>query len=103
MEFNALRNAIEDFDAEEQHHLPRQWSNFTPEQVANHDEAAARDVLRRQHHINDVEPRDFVEVCLDLRQQGVGGYDSWGALPEPFHTLPADREYRWGFTLVPLK
>ncbi len=102
IEFNALRNAIEDFDAEEATDLPRQWSNFTPEQVANHDEAAAKNVLRRQHHINDITPRDFVEVCVDLRQQGVAGYDSWGARPEPAYTLPANREYRWGFTLIPL-
>ena len=101
--FNALRNSIEDFDDEEATGLPRQWSNFTPEQVANHDEAAAKSVLRRQHHINDITPRDFVEVCVDLKQQGVAGYDSWGSRPEPAYTLPANREYNWGFTLIPLK
>ena len=101
--FNALRNSIEDFDDEEATGLPRQWSNFTPEQVANHDEAAAKNVLRRQHHINDITPRDFVEVCVDLKQQGVAGYDSWGSRPEPAYTLPANREYNWGFTLIPLK
>lgn len=101
--FNALRNSIEDFDDEEATGLSRQWSNFTPEQVANHDEAAAKNVLRRQHHINDITPRDFVEVCVDLKQQGVAGYDSWGSRPEPAYTLPANREYYWGFTLIPLK
>ena len=35
------------------------------------------------------------------KQQGVGGYDSWGARPEPYSTIPANREYRWGFTLIP--
>lgn len=101
IEFNALRNSIEDFDDEEQTALPRQWSNFTPEQVANHDEAAAKNVLRRQHHINDVIPQDFVEVCIDLKQQGVGGYDSWGARPDPQYTLPANKDYKWGFTILP--
>lgn len=101
--FNALRNSIEDFDDEEATNLPRQWTNFTPEQVANHDEAAAKNVLRRQHHINDITPRNFVEVCVDLKQQGVAGYDSWGSRPEPAYTLPANREYNWGFTLIPLK
>ena len=101
--FNALRNSIEDFDDEEATGLSRQWSNFTPEQVANHDEAAAKNVLRRQHHINDITPRNFVEVCVDLKQQGVAGYDSWGSRPEPAYTLPANREYNWGFTLIPLK
>ena len=101
IEFNALRNSIEDFDDEEQVNLPRQWSNFTLEQIANHDEAAAKDVLRRQHHINDVTPRNYVEVCIDLKQQGVGGYDSWGARPEPQYTLPANKDYQWGFTIIP--
>ena len=101
--FNALRNSIEDFDDEEATGLSRQWSNFTPEQVANHDEAAAKNVLRRQHHINNITPRDFVEVCGDLFQLGGAGYDSWGSRPEPAYTLPANREYNWGFTLIPLK
>ena len=101
--FNALRNSIEDFDSEEALPHPYQWNNFSPEEVANHDENAARNVLRRMHHVNDITPRDFVEVCVDMKQQGVGGYDSWGARPEPFHQIPANREYNWGFTLVPVR
>lgn len=102
IEFNALRNSIEDFDSEEHPDLARQWSNFTPEQIANHDEAAAKNVLRRQHHVNHITPRNFVEVCVDLKQQGLAGYDSWGDRPHPKHTLPANREYNWGFTLIPV-
>lgn len=101
IEFNALHNSVEDFDAEEQTGLPRQWPNFTPEQVANHDEAEARNELRRQHHISDVKPRDYVEVCIDYRMSGIGGFDSWGAQPEDMYMLPANNEYRWGFTLIP--
>lgn len=102
IEFNALRNAIEDFDDEEKTHLPRQWNNFTPEMIAERDEAKAKNRLRRQHHISDITPRDFVEVCIDLKQQGVAGYDSWGDRPLPEHSLPANRNYRWGFTFVPV-
>ena len=101
--FNALRNSIEDLDSEEAQQYPYQWSNYSPEEVANHDEEAAKNVLRRMHHLNDITPRDYVEVCVDMMQQGVAGYDSWGARPEPGYTLPANREYRWGFTLVPFK
>lgn len=102
IEFNTLRNSIEDFDDEEQVNLPRQWSNFTPEQIADHNEEAAKNVLRRQHHINDITPRDFVEVCVDLKQEGLAGYDSWGDRPRPDYSLPANREYNWGFTLIPV-
>ena len=101
--FNALRNSIEDFDSEEALPHPYQWNNFSPAEVANHDEKAARNVLRRMHHVNDITPRDFVEVCVDMKQQGVGGYDSWGSRPEPWFQIPANRNYDWGFTLVPVR
>ena len=99
--FNALHNSVEDFDSEEVVGRPYQWNNFTPEQIANHDESKAKDRLRRQTHINDITPRDFVELCLDMRQQGVAGYDSWGDRPLPEHTIPANRSHSWGFTLIP--
>lgn len=99
--FNALRNSVEDFDSEEALPHPYQWSNFSPEEVANHDEEKARNVLRRMHHINDISPRDYVEVCVDMKQQGLAGYNSWGAAPYGKYALPANREYRWGFTLIP--
>ena len=101
--FNALRNSIEDFDSEETVNRPRQWTNFTPEEVADHNEEKAKNVIRRMTHINDITPRNFVEVCIDMKQQGVAGYDSWGDRPLPEHTLPANKEYRWGFTLTPVK
>jgi len=41
-------------------------------------------------------------VCIDLKQQGVAGYDSWGDRPLPEHSLPANRDYQWGFTLIPV-
>ena len=100
--FNALCNSVEDFDSEEASARPYQWHNFTPKEIANHDENAARNVLRRMHHVNDITPRDFVEVCVDMKQQGVGGYNSWGARPESIHQILANREYSWGFTLVPI-
>ncbi|MDR2792017.1 MAG: beta-galactosidase, partial [Tannerellaceae bacterium] len=99
--FNALRNAIEDFDSEEAVHRPYQWNNFSPQEIAEHDEAAARNVLRRQTHIDDVSPRPFVEVCLDHHHQGLGGNDSWGALPEPPYRISAMEAYNFSFTLIP--
>lgn len=101
--FNALRNPVEDFDSEEAVEHDYQWYNFTPEQIASRDTAAVRNVLRRMHHVNDIVPQDYVEVCIDMRQQGVAGYDSWGDRPEPQYRLPADRDYTWGFTLVPVR
>ncbi len=45
--------------------------------------------------------RPFVTVNLDLQQMGVGGDNSWGALPHPQFLLPA-REYGYSYTLVPV-
>ena len=99
--FNSLRNSVEDFDSEENTNRPYQWHNFTPNEV--HDEDAAKNKMPRHTHINDISPRDFVEVCIDLKQQGVAGYNSWGDRPLPENTLPANRNYEWGFTFVPVK
>ena len=55
------------------------------------------------HHVNDISPRNFVEVCVDMKQQGVAGYDSWGSRPEKAYSIPANQNYTWGFTLVPVK
>ena len=100
--FNALRNSVEDFDSEESSH-DYQWNNFTPEEIANHNPERAKNRLRKMQHINDIRPRNFVEVCIDMKQQGVAGYDSWGSRPEPGYNIPANRDYDWSFTLVPLK
>lgn len=99
--FNALRNSVEDFDGEEAIHRDYQWNNRDAEEL-KHDVATAKNIKPRQTHINDITPRDFVEVCVDMKQMGVGGYDSWGAIPDPQYLLPANKEYQWGFTIVPM-
>lgn len=99
--FNALHNSIEDFDAEEATQRDYQWNNFTPEDAANHDLEKAHNRLRRMTHINDIHPRNFVELCIDMKQQGVAGYNSWGARPEAAYTISANQDYTWGFTIIP--
>lgn len=98
--FNALRNAIEDFDGEEATHRDYQWLNRNEEEL-RHNVETARNIRPRQTHINDIVSRNFVEVCIDMMQMGVGGYDSWGSIPDPQYLIPADKEYRWGVTFVP--
>ncbi len=100
--FNALRNSVEDFDSEESTH-DYQWRNRSPEEIAGKNRDEARNIFRKQTHVNDIQPRDFIEVCVDMKQQGVAGYDSWGAKVQPGFTIPADQTYEWGFTLAPIK
>ena len=74
-EFNALRSSVEDFDTE----------GFN----------------RPQSHICDIVTRDFVEVCIDQLHRGVGGYDSWGSEPEPYHMIDPCKDYNFNITIIP--
>jgi beta-galactosidase len=78
IEFNALHNPVEDFDA-------------------------GPDKDRNLRHSNDIRAGKMVELHVDYRQMGVGGDDSWGARPhEPYLIRPSKKGYRYGFTLMPL-
>lgn len=98
-EFNALRNSVEDFDSEEAVQHDYQWDNLHPEEV--HDLAEAKDNRRRQHHIDDVVPRDYVEFCIDGVHTGIGGYDSWGQRTDVSRTHFSNQDFSFNFTIVP--
>ena len=53
--------------------------------------------------INDVKPRDFVRWNIDFGQRGVAGVNSWGARPLDEYQLQPNRDYKYGFMLVPVK
>ena len=73
--FSALPYTLEDLDAGEQK-AGRHWA--------------------------DLVPRDEVTLSVDYRQQGVGGDDSWGAVPHHEYTLwPAEMGFR--FLLRPVR
>jgi beta-galactosidase len=77
IEFNALNNPVEDFDA-------------GPDKDAN---------LR---HINDIVPQDLVELNIDYKMMGVGGDNSWGATPHTQYTLfPSAKIFEYGFIIIP--
>jgi beta-galactosidase len=58
------------------------------------------DDLAKAMHIHELPRRDFVTLNLDYRQMGVGGDDSWGALPHEEYRLPA-KAYSYRFRLKP--
>lgn len=57
---------------------------------------------RGTKHTIDLKERDLIEVCVDLKQMGVGGDNSWGARPHPQYTL-SPQNYVFSFRLSPLK
>lgn len=98
--FNAHRNSVDDFDAQESKHR-YQFENKRPDE--DHSDEANRNKLRKHTHINDITPRDFVEVNIDHKQQGIGGDDSWGARVYSKYQITAENDYSWGFSVVPIK
>ena len=57
---------------------------------------------KAQRHWAELLPRDEVTLHVDHRQQGVGGDDSWGAVPHHEYTLwPGDMAFR--YLLRPLR
>lgn len=100
-EFNSLRNSIEDFDCQDSK-ADYQWPNMSPRQIAEKDPEKAKNVLRKQTHEYDIEPKEFVEICIDYKQYGVAGYNSWGARPLKKYSITAKDDYSCSFTIIPI-
>jgi beta-galactosidase len=58
------------------------------------------EALEQAKHPYQIVRSSDITVNLDYRQMGVGGDNSWGALPHPPYRLSAG-EYRYGFQLSP--
>jgi len=60
-------------------------------------------ISKKYRHINDITPnRDEIILSVDLAQRGVGGDNSWGALPHKQYRLEA-KEYSYGYVIKPVK
>ena len=59
-------------------------------------------LTKKYRHTNDINPRNEVVVCVDMAQRGVGGDNSWGALPHEQYQLK-NKEYSYGFVIKPKK
>ena len=56
---------------------------------------------KAQRHPTDVIKRDLVALNIDYMQMGVGGDDSWRALPHDEYLLYPTKEYNYSFRLRP--
>jgi beta-galactosidase len=71
--------------------LPRLDFTALPYTVSDLDEGESK----RQRHTVDLVRRDYVTLHIDDRQQGLGGDNSWGAVPHRRYTLmPGSMSYR---------
>lgn len=57
--------------------------------------------LNAGKHTFELPKRDYTTLNLDLKQQGVGGDNSWGAWPHREFLIPC-REYEYSFRLKPV-
>ncbi len=83
-------------------------SNYTLESVdggASIYNDAPRTEQTDHKHRTDPQPEKLVDIFIDYRMMGVGGDDSWGALPnEPYLLRPEKLEtITYGFTLIPYR
>jgi beta-galactosidase len=55
-------------------------------------------ITKKQQHISDITPRNEVIVSIDCVQRGLGGDNSWGALPHSQYRL-INKEYTYSFII----
>jgi beta-galactosidase len=53
---------------------------------------------KKQQHPTDIKPRNNVFLNIDLRQRGVGGDNSWGALPHNQYRL-LDKKFSYSYRI----
>jgi len=53
---------------------------------------------KKQQHPTDIKPRNEVILNIDLKQRGLGGDNSWGALPHTQYRL-LDKKYSYSYIL----
>jgi beta-galactosidase len=59
-------------------------------------------LTKKQQHPIDIKPRREVYLNVDLKQRGVGGDNSWGALPhDPYRLL--DKKYSYSYVIKLIK
>ncbi|MDK2884318.1 glycoside hydrolase family 2 TIM barrel-domain containing protein [Pseudothermotoga sp.] len=58
--------------------------------------------LEKANHVNELTYKNLVVVNIDHKQMGLGGDNSWGALPHPEYIL-FPGEYKYSFTIKVLR
>ncbi len=65
-------------------------------------EALDPGLTKKNQHIADVVERNFTVLHIDLKQRGVGGDNSWGALPHEEYKL-LEKKYSYSYTITLIK
>lgn len=81
-------------------------SNYPLETLTSGDDlynATPRTAQTNHRHLTDPKSEKLVDIFIDYRMMGVGGDNSWGALPHEPYLIRTGKEnaVEYGFTLVP--
>jgi beta-galactosidase len=55
-----------------------------------------------QTHSEELVPDKYIHLDVDLQQMGVGGINSWGALPLEKYRMPY-KSYSYSYLIIPFK
>lgn len=53
-------------------------------------------------HLNDIKERELVQLNIDFGQRGLGGDDSWWALPQKKYQLLPNKPHQYSFYIIPI-
>ncbi len=54
-------------------------------------------------HTTDIKEKNLVQLNIDLGQRGLGGDNSWSAMPQEKYLLPGNQKYHYSFFMVPFE
>lgn len=57
----------------------------------------------KSKHTTDIKAKNLVQVNIDLGQRGVGGDDSWWALPQEQYLYQGEKEHSYSFFIIPFE
>ena len=97
IQFNVLRNSVEDLDGEDYDDIPYQHINPAKNKTNENKN------LKKQRHVDDIFSRDFVEINVDFKQQGLAGFNSWEDRVLPEFTIPANEDHSFSFTIISIQ
>ncbi|MEO6317107.1 MAG: glycoside hydrolase family 2 TIM barrel-domain containing protein [Chitinophagaceae bacterium] len=66
-----------------------------------HDEDLDPGLTKKQQHPSDITLEKDIELHIDLKQRGLGGDDSWGAMPHNQYLL-LDKKYTYSYVISPV-
>jgi len=93
--FSALPMPNEDFDAT---HGLIYDENKKAQEINNRDGSPKVNMTK---HTIDIKEKDLTQLNIDLGQRGLGGDDSWGAMPQEEYLFKADKPYNYSFFIIP--